>query len=756
MQLERSTVSEVEGDYQRVLEQVSDQVAAKIPEGAPHALAVLRASEAIVKGVKRILAQKAEAADVERMKGTEAAKIEQREAAEKGEKTARLAGGGTGQQKGRGANKLGSAIATESEKSTRAAFAKDPDNPLLRAWHNLDARERVIKAGEDYKADKTAFADELADIAAKKQQINEGRGKLQDERLAKETAAKAAIKSGEEKSAEVKATEKKAKEAIARQPLNASPKGKQVMIELAREHLRRFIAATRDVAVHKVPSRRFSSAENLIIYARSVANRKGGYGADPDVIGSLSYKDQGATEFLMAQAFYDADATEELYGLITNESIAAGRYHEQLGKDEAEGSEKALHEDETDVARRGTDPHEIVEVYDFRGEKTHARPSAPAAGRKGGSAGATERVFATETRELFAGKGPTDIALRDHATGELFVADVSIEKASSLLRAVNRAALTPDAGMGSYDMLNQWGGYVSVLRSTLTKHLIDLVGDHDVIFISQADMQRTFGGTAAAGVYTEYSDEQRAGGIKPVVFIDESLYVEHQMGESGEYAHTLVHELVHAATVQGYRHNLRGTQPIIDKLAKALKKHLLSQYTEAELKQRQVHYGFTNGLEFIAEAFSNPAFQRMLANHEVPPSIRREIQALKLGRAPTWFEAVSAAVSNAVGMFMGSRGNTYMETMVALYPSLVRTSQGQLIAAKEEARKTGKKGAETADHALPPPNNVLALNKEFSDRLDGMHGKVKNLFTSSGIRLADRYATTGELMRKRGEIFRWH
>ena len=98
---------------------------------------------------------------------------------------------------------------------------------------------------------------------------------------------------------------------------------------------------------------------------------------------------------------------------------------------------------------------------------------------------------------------------------------------------------------------------------------------------------------------------------------------------------------------------------------------------------------------------------------------------------------MSAAVSNAIGFAMGSRGNTYMETMVALYPSIVRTSVAQTRAAQEEvnfARLNANRHLPKADRAAGPrsPGDVHALNKEFSDRLDGMRGKAGNLFTMSG------------------------
>ena len=120
-----STVTEIEGTYQRVLEEVSDAVAARIPEGAPPKAALYKATEAIVTGVKRRMAQLQEEADVERMKGADVAKAEQLTKQKEEEKQRKLVEG-TGQQKSRGEKKKGGAIRTEGPKATRSAAEKNP------------------------------------------------------------------------------------------------------------------------------------------------------------------------------------------------------------------------------------------------------------------------------------------------------------------------------------------------------------------------------------------------------------------------------------------------------------------------------------------------------------------------------------------------------------------------------------------------------------------------------------------------------
>ena len=215
-----------------------------------------------------------------------------------------------------------------------------------------------------------------------------------------------------------------------------------------------------------------------------------------------------------------------------------------MGADESGGSLKALHEDETDVRKRDVNLHEETEVYDITGGKAHARVPGV---RKGGRAAQQARTMSLLEREERGAVGHTYVKMQDEQ-GNMHRVPAEIVKASSALRELNATTAAGMAGEGNYEILNQWGGYVSVLRSTLTKHLIDLVGDVDVIFIPQEAMTRTFG--EAAGIYLNFSDAERAAGKKPMIFMDERLRAEHEFGKSADYAHTLVHELVHAATVQ--------------------------------------------------------------------------------------------------------------------------------------------------------------------------------------------------------------
>lgn len=79
---------------------------------------------------------------------------------------------------------------------------------------------------------------------------------------------------------------------------------------------------------------------------------------------------------------------------------------------------------------------------------------------------------------------------------------------------------------------------------------------------------------------------------------------------SGHLIHTLLHEAVHSATVGALQRN-RGLQVVIKAIMQQSQRQLEASDVESK------HYGFKNEKEFVAEAFTNPAFQDALRSVEV-------------------------------------------------------------------------------------------------------------------------------------------
>lgn len=79
---------------------------------------------------------------------------------------------------------------------------------------------------------------------------------------------------------------------------------------------------------------------------------------------------------------------------------------------------------------------------------------------------------------------------------------------------------------------------------------------------------------------------------------------------SGHLIHTLLHEAVHSATVGAIESN-RGLQASI----RAIMGQVQRQLTKEDKEDR--HYAFKNEKEFVAESFTNPAFQNVLRSIDV-------------------------------------------------------------------------------------------------------------------------------------------
>jgi hypothetical protein len=288
-----------------------------------------------------------------------------------------------------------------------------------------------------------------------------------------------------------------------------------------------------------------------------------------------------------------------------------------------------------------------------------------------------------------------------------------------------------------------------VMFRMTNRQLVRLVGDIEIDFVSDADMRQIKPGMEAnrtpAGVYLNYSPGTRAKGLKPRILINKDYY---DSVSPGRQARLIMHEMTHAATSYALKNDIRGTNRIVDRLRKDMAWALVQRYGAIP---REFEYAFTNNREFVAEGFSNPAFQELLQLLPVDPYERRVIgamvEAAQHSPVGVWWQRFLGMVSNALAPFLRKGQISFLEELVKIAPQMSMTSAEQLADAKAKA-PSGRKGWEEALHPL----DVDAMIVDMESAVDAakLHGKVGSGKLN---RASLKFQTTENMKRNAGYWF---
>lgn len=258
----------------------------------------------------------------------------------------------------------------------------------------------------------------------------------------------------------------------------------------------------------------------------------------------------------------------------------------------------------------------------------------------------------------------------------------SMPMMSSYFRVLERQApklaeLLTENQSGNYEMnarqyVAAWRnslGRRSWLRPILTR-ILDTGVDMPIYFL---DKVATPDGEQVAGLFTF----ERDSGVGLHIQIDSTKSAGHQM-------FTLLHELVHAATMQAYKTNPQLRQEI----------NALFERTKARAGLNSDQYGFTDPLEFIAEAFSNVQFQEVLKSISSDSLWRRFVNTVR--------RALNLSVAR----------NDALSTIMEMTPELFQTP--------ETAVQTGAPAATAAsiDRTDFAPDKIRAALKETMVSVD--------------------------------------
>lgn len=205
-------------------------------------------------------------------------------------------------------------------------------------------------------------------------------------------------------------------------------------------------------------------------------------------------------------------------------------------------------------------------------------------------------------------------------------------------------------------------GINRVIAGTMRSKLTQLVGDTKVYIADAEDLNRLTGrveGDLAPYGYHVYDNNTKT----EFIVINAGI-----MNNPAKLAHTVIHEIVHAATVRSIVSN-----PVVNNIIQNLAWETMERIKSFSLDERKVsNYAFTNTKEFIAEAMSNKGFQDVLAKMELTPA---QANALKLGEpVRNMWGAFLSAVRRALGL----PANTH-----TMLEAVIRATEFSMVAREE-------------------------------------------------------------------------
>ncbi|WP_454627811.1 PLxRFG domain-containing protein [Bradyrhizobium cenepequi] len=267
---------------------------------------------------------------------------------------------------------------------------------------------------------------------------------------------------------------------------------------------------------------------------------------------------------------------------------------------------------------------------------------------------AVQRAIAEQLGDepLVADHAPKTTHVSDFRTGEL---------------AIPLRTISADEALKSLD-LGHLNGVAEKVQPFLARRLKELVGDTPVHFIDEWDMARLSGADAFSGDFgplgTYFFDPKNGNRIHVRADL---------MSDPARVAHTVIHEATHAATMRALRadEDMAHTVSLMMKETIEFMGHNPRAFDE-------MRYAFTNIDEFMAEGFSNPEVQRVLAHTPVSPELAGKLGLGNNIRGLSMWDMfvgmVKAAITKIVGPIPG--GHSMLE-------AVIRAGERQMKATKE-------------------------------------------------------------------------
>ena len=261
------------------------------------------------------------------------------------------------------------------------------------------------------------------------------------------------------------------------------------------------------------------------------------------------------------------------------------------------------------------------------------------------------------------------------------------------------------------------GGKGNATRGLVGKildKLIEYVGDQK-IHVASDEM---FGAMASNdphtnGVFNFYKRGALQDGQRGDIWIrNETLH-------TADGPHVMLHEVAHAATAHALEanHALRFDVEELARAVAALHPETGKMYG---IRANSPH-------EFLAEALSNPRFQRYLIDTPAPKEI---IQHLKLGRAASLWQALTRAIAKAFGL--GEHEHSVMDAILRVSDELM--DYDPPITLKHMNDLQGGIARQLEHTSLPI--KMEDIKSQLADRVDHMPGTLRSKLRSFGYKLS--------------------
>ena len=190
----------------------------------------------------------------------------------------------------------------------------------------------------------------------------------------------------------------------------------------------------------------------------------------------------------------------------------------------------------------------------------------------------------------------------------------------------------------------------------LLSQLAETTGDVEVSYVSDDVMDSDPENIGSAGYYDPDTDS---------ITLRESL-----KASPRTRARAIIHEVAHAAFAHAIQSNTK-LKDQVEQVLKLVKDHL------KEIGSTEDIYGIKNADEFLSEAFSNPSFQKLLAQVKLTAEMRQVLRTefgftiSRRGMVDTAFDWLKIKVAK----LFGSEGPTTFDAAMQLGESILKTTR---------------------------------------------------------------------------------
>jgi len=371
------------------------------------------------------------------------------------------------------------------------------------------------------------------------------------------------------------------------------------------------------------------------------------------------------------------------------------------------------------------DPVKAIEDY-ARGFDESDRVTAK---RIGGIAEMSHEDFKDWLKPVDEGGGDKSQPIHDGPSGQqLNGMVITVTKDGQPVNIRPQSKSTIKEALGQSYIHTGFGTVDRLFAKLVTARLRSLVGDVPIYYVTK-DQIGTLSYENTLGFYSAQFNH---------IFMNMDRSPEQQ-------AQTLIHEAVHAATVHAIEAN-----PFLERDIARIMNEVYSQDNSVASR-----YGFTDEKEFIAEAMSNPKFQRLLERFKISNSL-----AESLGM-PSWQgKTLWGGFVNIVRRMIGLPAKTYSALEAAMKLSEEATWTHDPMEAARQILQTVDPNSEKGEGLLFKNHyaqQVLDDPDEFSKKYEkgvlGVTSKIADTLKSSGVNISAEFARKGRQLLSATQIF---